>query len=264
MLPPSIRRACQQAFVLSPKEITINGIQLTVILATMGLVRIPSIDRWIVELCQFLPHRQVDIEPLSAGTWITHYLSLAYNVGVIQGLLTTDQSHKEDIDGKKVYPSKRRRTFAVVVSGLGQVVGFSTLVSHSLVCTGSPVEQALYSLSSFLIKCSIMSLGGFLLLPKVCSIPLALVVAWSIWLERLTYQSVPGIALSNIGLAAVMTSPKEDFPITFKIGYIMMSFMPVVSTILNMWVGKNPDLGHSLSTAWLTMGTVLQRWALRS
>ena len=64
-----------------------------------------------------------------------------------------------------------------------------------------------------------MSLGVYLLLPKVCSIPLVLVVAWSTWLEMLAFQSDLGILLSNIGLAAVLTLPNKGFSMTFKMGF---------------------------------------------
>ncbi len=246
----------KQAFALSHNEITISMVQLALLLTTFGLVRIPSVAEWSTKIFQCFPYQfMLDYEHLSAVDWTIHYSALAYNIGVMRGLWT-----KRNEDDGKV--SMKRRSFAIGMSGLGQVLGISLMISHSLIGTGSPAQQAFHNFSAFLMKFTAMSIGGFMLLPPVGSMIFSSLVACAIMKGLVSFQNMFGILLSNFGLIAILTSSRKDFPVKFKIGYMVLTLFPVASIIIDSTIGGGTDLGHTLGVIWLSSSTIIQRMAL--
>ncbi len=246
----------KKAFTLSHNEICISILQLALLLTMIRLVRIPSIANWTTKLFQCFPYVfMFDYEHLSLVDWVIHYSALVYNIRVISGLWTM----QNDNDGKV---SMKRRSFAIGVTGLGHVLGISLMISHSLIGTGSPAQQAFHNFSAFLMKFTAMSIGGFMMLPPVGSIFYASAVTFAIMKGLVSFQNAFGILLTNVGLMAILTSSKRDFPVKFKIGYLMLTFFPAASIIIDKTLGGHTDLGHTLGAIWLSLSTILQRWSL--
>ena len=244
------------ALALSSNEILINMLQLAIIITMIGLVRIQCIGNWSARLFRCFPYSfMVDYERLSIIDWIVHYITPAYNIGVMQRLLTMSDDGEGEV-------SLKRRYFAIVVSGLGHVLGTSLMISHSLIGTGSPAQQAFHNFSAFLMKFSAMSIGGFMFLPIVGGLIFSSLVTFSIMRGLVSFQNILGIILTNFGLLAILTSSKRDFPVKFKIGYTLMSFSPLIVTILDGTLGKGTDLAHTLGALSISLSMIIQRWSL--
>ena len=253
-------------FSLSANERLVNILQLPILLTLAGLIRIETISRLIVNLLKIFPYSAIfDYEKLSIINWTIHYASLVYNVGIFLRLFYGD-----DGSSSAGTTTRKKRVYAICVTGLGQIFGAALILSHSLVgmspsSATATAEQSLYNFAQSGMKFSVMATGPLLLLSSnlLVAIPASFLIGYAILKGLVSFSTLPGILLSNLGLIAVLTSSGNDFSPMFKLSHFLYSFLPVMVTLIGKFIAyEGTDLGHSLGALAVTTITIFQRWTL--
>ena len=205
-----------------------------------------------------------DYEPISALNWIIHYAFIASNLSIFRHLLDerTPGDKNDTVDDTLAY--RKRKVYAFVVNGVGHIFGFGFLIAHSLIRSRpNALYQQIHNFSHYFLKLSSMSLGYCLLAPPLISCVITGFVAYAIWIGQLSFQNTPGIILNNLGLFAILQSSNKVFPRKFKIGYIMLMLMPMISLFMSKtFGGGGRDIVHLIDASLLTLSSMIQRYSL--
>lgn len=246
-----------EALSFSPEDIGINVIQIIALLILFRLARIPSMAQWAANLFEIFPHHEIhSYDPMSAPNWIVHFVSSSYNICLFRSLLSSKP------DGFTAADLHKRKMYALVVCGISYSFGLSTLVHHSLIGTGSVLEQGLANFSHFFIQLTVMTLGCFLLFPPKISCVLAMFIARALWVGQLPLGNGPAIVLTNLGLITVLASPNKVFPVEFKVGYIIFTLIYPIVSYAERNFGAGNDLVHTFDASFVTLATVLQKHSM--
>ena len=265
------------------KEAAANILQLVLFITVAGLMRLPSIASCTANAFRIFPHRQMlDYEPMSMMNWIVHYFTVFINTGIFYRLVVRSSPSIRNNAGSTsrtssnimtvppnlvVPPSilnRKRKIYAIVHSGLGQLFGMGLMISHSLIGTRESMgaQQVLHNFSHFWMQVSAMSLGPMLLFPLSLSCVVSSLIVYFNLTGFLTFTNLPGIVLSNLSLLSVLVTPTEIFPRMFKIGHTMISLGFIPISILDSKMGGGTDLGHNLGAVWIATCMVLSKWSL--
>ena len=255
-----------EIFSLSANERLVNILQLPILLTLAGLIRMETISRFIVNLLSIFPSAVMPtFEKLSIINWIIHYVTLAYNVGIFQRLFYDDGSSSPGTTTRK------KRIMAIFFTGFGQIFGSAFILSHSVIgmppsSATSAVGQSIYNLGRLLLLFSAMTVGPLLLLSNILfvGIPVSFLIGYGILNGLVSFSTLPGILLSNLGLIAVLTSSRKDFSPMFKLGFVLYSFLPVIMALVGKFIvfDEESDLFHTTVQSCLAIITIFQRWAL--
>jgi len=229
-----------------------NFVQLAIFGIGVGFLRNPSIARWISKHCSVFPSTpERNFEPLSIIDWVAHYSINVYGLGVLQEMLIEQK-------GAQQQPRPRRKSLSLVFA-MQQFMGLIVMLSHSLVDKNTAAEHALLDFGYFILQISNFATGFVVLFPFYGWVTL-LPIAHLVLKEEITFKNVSGIVLNTFALLSILASPKNDFPLLFKLSFVFMSLMPVVALKFD----TSTDFGHTMASSYLSAVVVLMRASLQN
>ena len=268
--PGMAKMTLQKCFSsLANEEAAGNILQFILFVTVACLMRLPSIASCTANAFRIFPHRKMlDYEPMSMMNWIVHYSTVLINYGIFRRLVQSSPDVRNTGDSRTISnmtvpPSilnRKRKIYAIVTSGLGQLFGMTLMISHSLIGTReSMAQQAVHNFSHFWMQVSAMSLGPMLIFPLSLSSVLSSLIVYFNLTGFLSFTNIPGLVLTNFSLLSVLVLPTEIFPRLFKIGHTMLSlgFIPV--GILDSKLGGGTDLAHYLGAAWIATSMIIMK-----
>jgi len=195
-------------------------------------------------LLQLIPEKAPDqVDKLSLMNWVVHLTTMALGVDVASSLRRSDGC---------------ARTQAIAAIFLiATVSGWILLLSHTLVDVDVSLERQLYNVGRYLTRLHVFMMGIINIFPQrgwYAAVP----IFYLIMKHVLDFGSIYGIALSSTAVMGVLTAPPRNFQPLFKIGYILMAFVPAIIP------RPSTDWGHMIGDLCVSIPLVLLSYGLRA